>query len=376
MAHTSLLLMLLIGFAGSGFAATCSVLDHGGKADNKTDVGPAIISAYNNCVKGTTGSVLLVPAGLFLLNSNVALQGSSYTVQIDGTITVAFNTQLAGNMFAWTRCDSVTLKGSGKILGQGTLWRPNNDLSKYPSRPRLLRFENCNNCKISGITLNNSPMFHLTVIGNNNEISHMVVTADNIGETDAFDISGNNNYVHDVEVTNGDECVTVKTPTNGFRAENIVCHNTAGCNIGSFGNGANSAAVQNVYYRNVTMYNSEAGPQIKTYPNNLGYVRNITYDTFTLSNVAYPIALNLYWCPHTTCPSDTGTLTVSDITYKNIKGTEDGNSRPAVLLHCLPNHGCKNINFSSVTITASSGGATHDTITNACGTGRSTVPSC
>lgn len=76
-------------------------------------------------------------------------------------------------------------------------------------------------------------MFHLTVIGNNNVMHDITVTADiigkieqlyyrygikpdsntspfnnnnnNIGETDAFDISGNNNYVHDVEVTNGDE---------------------------------------------------------------------------------------------------------------------------------------------------------------------------
>jgi rhamnogalacturonan hydrolase len=61
-------------------------------------------------------------------------------------------------------------------------------------------------------------------------------------------MSGNNNYVHDVSVENGDECVTVKTPTDvcaglpfssvfsadplkGFVAENIECIYTAGCNI-------------------------------------------------------------------------------------------------------------------------------------------------
>jgi len=164
-------------------------------------------------------------------------------------------------------------------------------------------------------------------------------------------------------------------PTASGR-KNIICHNTAGCNIGSFGNGPTNAAVQNVYYKNVTMYNSEAGPQIKTYPNNLGYVRNVTYEDFTLTSVAYPIALNLYWCPHTTCPTASGTLTISDVTYKNIKGTESGNSRPAVLIDCLPNHPCKNIVFSSVSITASNGAATHDTIKNACGSGRSTLPTC
>jgi rhamnogalacturonan hydrolase len=34
------------------------------------------------------------------------------------------------------------------------------------------------------------------------------------------------------KVENGDECVTVKSPTNGFVARNITCYYTAGCNIG------------------------------------------------------------------------------------------------------------------------------------------------
>jgi len=273
-------------------------------------------------------------------------------------------------MIQWSDCSGITLVGSGKILGQGSFWRPNNE---YPSRPRLLRFQDCNNCKISGITLVNSPMFHLTVIGNNNQVNNIVVDADIIGETDAFDMSGNNNYVHDVEVTNGDECVTVKTPTDGFIAENIVCHYTAGCNIGSFGNAATEASVQNVYYRNVTMYNSDAGAQIKTYPNNLGFVKNVTYDTFTLSSIAYPIAINLFWCSN--CPPATGTLEISNIYFKNFKGTQLTNVRPAVLLDCLANYECKDITFDSVSITALNG-PTHDSITSACGTGRTSVPAC
>lgn len=352
------------------------MLDYGGKADGKTDIGPAIMDTYNKCVKGNSGAVLHVPSGNYLSDSHVTLGDSNYVVQIDGSITLNFNTALGGTIFQWNRATSVTLQGSGQINGQGNLWRPNNDLSKYPSRPRLVRFENCNKCKITGITLNNSPMFHITVIGDNNEMSHIKIVADNIGETDGFDVSGNNNYVHDVEVTNGDECVTVKNPTTNFRAENIVCHYTAGCNMGSFGNAATKAAIHGVYYKNVTMINSEAGPQIKTYPNNLGAVSNVTYEDFTLTNVAYPISINLYWCPHTTCPDDTGTLTISDVTFKNIKGTENGNSRPAVLLHCLPNHKCTNIKFESVSITASNGAATKDQIVNACGSGRSSVPAC
>lgn len=73
--------------------------------------------------------------------------------------------------------------------------------------------------------------------------------------------------------------------------------------------------------QNVTMYNSDAGAQIKTYPNNLGFVKNITYDNFVLSSIAYPVSINLFWCPGTTCPSASGSLSISNIQFLNFKGT-------------------------------------------------------
>lgn len=56
---------------------TCSVLDHGGVADGKTDVGPAITSAFNDC---KAGGVVVIPSGNFALGSWVGLGFSSYHV--------------------------------------------------------------------------------------------------------------------------------------------------------------------------------------------------------------------------------------------------------------------------------------------------------
>jgi rhamnogalacturonan hydrolase len=225
---------------------------------------------------------------------------------------------------------------------------------------------------MNGITMINSPMFHMTVIGNNNELYGLTVTADDIGETDGFDMSGNGNYVHDVTVTNGDECVTVKTPTSGFLAENIVCYNSAGCNIGSFGNGG-TAAVENVVYRNVAMYNSDAGAQIKTYPNNVGYVRNIYYYNFTLVDVAYPMAINLFWAS----AAATGTLTVTNVTFDTIRGTQNtAKSRPAVDIQCVTGYECTDITFINDAITTSTGIATYNTLSNVCGTGWPGLVAC
>lgn len=79
--------------------------------------------------------------------------------------------------------------------------------------------------EITGVTLYDAPMFHVTIIGGfniryipylplscnigNNNVAHdMAIIASHIGETDGFDMSGDNNYVHDVSVENGDECVS------------------------------------------------------------------------------------------------------------------------------------------------------------------------
>ncbi|KIJ52337.1 glycoside hydrolase family 28 protein, partial [Sphaerobolus stellatus SS14] len=292
------LLTLLHSTAGY---VTCNVLDYGAVADNSTDLAPALTSAWNNCVKAhatstATDTLLLVPAGNFLMKSTVTFDGAqNWNLHITGNIYLPFNPSLTGTMFTFQSCNNILLNGPGAIYGNGYRYRPGGNLTMYPSRPRLIRFQDCNNCEITSVTLYDSPMFHVTIIGNNNVAHNMAILATHIGETDGFDVSGNNNYVHDVTVENGDECVTVKTPTNGFRAENIQCRWTAGCNIGSYGSGTTGVSVQNVSYKNVTISNSDAGVELKSYPNCAGTVTNITYTDFTLSAAAYPIAINSFW---------------------------------------------------------------------------------
>ena len=50
----------------------------------------------------------------------------------------------------------------------------------------------------------------VTEQGENAEVYNLVLRGPFIGGIDGIDISGSNIWVHDVEVTNGDECVTVK----------------------------------------------------------------------------------------------------------------------------------------------------------------------
>jgi len=333
------------------------------------------MDAYNQCVVPNPKSTLLMPAGTYLLATPITLGGSDWTFQLDGQIVVAFDPKLGGTMLHFNRISNFEfVANGGSIDGQGRLWTVNGDWNHYTGRPRLMRCENSNNVKIHGVLLIDAPMFHLTVIGNNTEVYDITVKGANHGETDGIDISGWNNHVHHCHITNRDECVTVKTPTHGILVEDIFCDNSGGCNIGSFGSEGQHAEVENVHYRNVVFVSSEGGAGIKAFPGNTGYVRNVTFESMTLSHVIYPATVNTFWCPHQVCPPDTGDLQITGITFRNITGTNLGNTRDAMVFTCSPKNPCKGIVLDHVVITSDNGGAIHNTCSNAFGTGACLTP--
>jgi rhamnogalacturonan hydrolase len=63
----------------------------------------------------------------------------------------------------------------------------------------------------------------------------MIIRGGNEGGLDGIDLWGFDLWVHDVEVTNKDECVTVKSPANHILVENIYCNWSGGCAMGSLG---------------------------------------------------------------------------------------------------------------------------------------------
>jgi hypothetical protein len=81
-----------------------------------------------------------------------------------------------------------------------------------------------------------APAYHLTIdTCTNGEVYNMIIRGGNEGGLDGVDVWGTNVWVHDVEVTNKDECVTVKSPASHMLIENIYCNWSGGCAIGSLG---------------------------------------------------------------------------------------------------------------------------------------------
>jgi rhamnogalacturonan hydrolase len=86
---------------------TCSVLSYGAVADNSTDLGPALTKAWNSCVipQATTVAtdvLLYVPAGNYLLKTNVVFNGAkNWNLHIAGNIYLPYIPTLTGTMLTF-----------------------------------------------------------------------------------------------------------------------------------------------------------------------------------------------------------------------------------------------------------------------------------
>jgi rhamnogalacturonan hydrolase len=117
--------------------------------------------------------------------------------------------------------------------------------------PRLLRLQSVTDFSVHDIALVDcklpehhplptnrfiAPAFHFTMdTCINGEVYNMIIRGGNEGGLDGVDVWGTNIWVHDVEVTNKDECVTVKSPASHMLIEDIYCNWSGGCAIGSLG---------------------------------------------------------------------------------------------------------------------------------------------
>ncbi|GMG21110.1 unnamed protein product [Ambrosiozyma monospora] len=280
----------------------CDITKYGAVAGNKTDISTAITNAFNECVLKTSGSTLRIPEGNWLLTKPVVLNGGTkWAFQIQGLITCAYSTS------AWsasTYNTAIVIKnandfemysdnGLGAIQGNGYVYRINSGEQHDQGWMRLVRIVTSTNVSVHDLILVDSPMYFLVVyLCSNVEVYYITIRGGNTGMTDGIDISGYNYFVHDVEVTNKDECVCVKSPSTNAEISNIYCSSSGGVSIGSLQSGAN---VTNIKISDVYNYNTNSLMFIKTKPGGSGFVKNCEFSNFYGYDCAFGIDIDQYW---------------------------------------------------------------------------------
>ncbi|EJD02519.1 rhamnogalacturonan-hydrolase [Fomitiporia mediterranea MF3/22] len=317
-------------------ATMCNVLDYGGEIGSD-DIGPAIGKAFSDCVLQKSGSTLYVPEGNYSMQTWQNLSGGTkWAFQMDGIITRTSTT--TGNMIAITDADDFEFFSSnsaGAIQGLGYQCRN--------AGPRLIRIVTSTNFSVHDVILVDSPEFHLVIQeGSNGEIYNLAIRGADIGGSDGVDVWGTNHWIHDVEVTNRDECVTVKSPSTNILVEQIWCNQSGGSAIGSLGA---DTTIENILYRNVYTNGGNQIFLIKSWGGS-GYLKNVYLQNFLSLNTAYGLDIDQYWSGQSQADGDG--VQLSNITFD--AGIVDGVERPPIQFICSNSVPCYDMTLEDVAL--------------------------
>ncbi|KAF4534067.1 Glycoside hydrolase family 28 [Lasiodiplodia theobromae] len=325
---------------------TCDVTDYGAKADKTTDLGAALASAHADC---KSGGLIVIPEGDYAISTWVKLAGgSAWALQIDGTI---YRTGTdGGNMvFIEHTSDVEVFSSTGKGAFQGNGYEFHKDGSI--SGPRILRFYDTTDFSVHDLALVDSPSFHFSIdTCKNGEIYNLAIRGGDHGGLDGIDVWSDNMWIHDVMVTNKDECVTVKSPAHNVLVENIYCNWSGGCAFGSL---AEDTDISDITYRNVYTVNSNQMMMIKSYGGS-GTVSNVVFDNFIGRGNAYSLDIDQYWASMSEASGDG--VQLNNLTFSNWKGTcANGAQRGPIKVACADGAPCTDITITDFAMWTESG---------------------
>jgi len=387
--------MILLLFSIVSFLCSCRILDiadFGAKhSDNSPKTAVLNAEAISNALQSAKAGDTIVISNktYWSVGGIIASDVQNITFQIDGTLRALANktawpTDEKGEFFNFMVIEggdrlTITSSGVGVINGEGKYWwdREVLNLLDGKTRPLLINIKDVSNLLVEKIHLINSPRFNLDIQnGTHVEVRYVEVlverslsrpyrgknvvwepTADTKLEdmilqpedlnTDGFDLSGSDIYVHDCRIENDDDSIAIKPCHKGKClkdcTQDILLERLTligfGASIGSIPPNQNVACVRNITFRNIDMPDTGKGIYIKSNPscelNKTSIIEDILYEDVNISNArwwAIWIGPQQQHEPHSslsgkcaldypiskTCPTQ-GCVTFNNITLRNVK---------------------------------------------------------
>lgn len=322
--------------------ATFKVEAYGAVGDGKTPSTHALQKAIDACSAAGGGTVLLTK-GRFLTgplklasNLNLRLDDGATLLISDNTADYKLKKGGFENCIVADQCHDIAITGSGTIDGQGEFWWKHYVKSKAAPaeeptpahRPYMVVLNECKRVRVEGVTLTNSPSFHLVpalcqdvVIEN----VHFLAPA-KAPNTDALDPSGRNFLITRCTFDVGDDCIAVKASGNiepGHPScENITVTDCTflhghGMSIG----GQTRGGLRHMVVRDCTFNGTDAGIRMKAGRGAGGLVEDVVYRNLTMDHVKVPIFITSYYPIIPSIPEDDPAEPVGEKTpvWRNIR---------------------------------------------------------
>ncbi|KAG8634136.1 hypothetical protein MANES_17G015151v8 [Manihot esculenta] len=332
-------LVLLFAFTSGAQPNTFDVTKYGAKEGS--DITKALLSARKGACGAAGSGKVVIPKGKYSLGV-VDLLGpckGAMHLQVEGTLVApAKASQHRKNSWVTLRyLDRLTVSGGGAFDGQGEIaW-----------------FDFVTNSIVEDMTSTDSKQFHVNLLGSKNLTfqrfsvkapGHSLNTDGiHIGQSEEINIINSN-------IITGDDCISIGRGSRQVRITNVRCGHGHGISIGSLGKYEKEEPVSGIYVKNCTIYDTDNGMRIKTWPALYGgSVSNIHFKDIVMHNVSNPIIIDQMYCPHNECnrkmPSK---VKISDVIFKNIRGSS--RTPTAVQLTCSSSVPCKNVELSNVNL--------------------------
>ncbi|GLJ10101.1 hypothetical protein SUGI_0122170 [Cryptomeria japonica] len=355
-----------------------NVEDFGALGDGNQDNTQEFAAAWNAaCI--SYSATMVVPSDKTFLVNNIVFKGPcvpGFTFQIDGTILAHRNPERWNNTYMWLafqQLQNFTLTGVGSINGQGDLWWQDCNAVQF--------FRNCN-VTVSGLTIKNSPLAHLTFDDCENIKVHdiKISSPGDSRNTDGIDVGSSKNFaITDSIIVAGDDCIAFGNGCSEMLVRNLTCGPGHGISIGSLGKYNSAANVSNITVEGAKLTGTMNGARIKTWQGGSGTVSNIKFKNIEMVYVSNPIIIDQYYCASSTpmyCTNQTSAVQISNVRFENIYGISL--TPAAVKFACSDTVACTDIILSNIYLKLESHDEAYSFCENAYGQIRENVdpPSC
>ncbi|CZR61716.1 related to polygalacturonase 1 precursor [Phialocephala subalpina] len=353
--------------------AICTPTSGGSPA---TDDTPAIAAAIQSC--GAGGTIVIPPGRTYYFNTQLAFAGcANCDFQLEGTLKFTSSTSYwNGKKYmiyiqAITKARFRSLTGTGLIDGNGQDSYDFFATDNTYKRPTGMRISGSTGVTVSGFKVKNTPSGWLSVEGgsvdtsiSNIGFSAVSKSSNRAKNTDGYDI-GKSTYttLSNLAVNNDDDCVAFKPGANYVSIDTISCNGSHGISVGSLGGTLGQTdSVTNIYVKNAAMSNSAKSAGIKIWPGQYGsaIVRNVTWDTVTVDNDGYTAEIQQCCgvsASSSDCLGNPSPASITDVYFKNFKGTTSTKYEPVVANLNCPGSGTCDIYFSNFAVNPPTGTA-------------------
>eukprot|EP00257_Ricinus_communis_P027177 XP_025014591.1 exopolygalacturonase-like [Ricinus communis] len=339
-----------------------NVRKYGAKADGKSDISKALLSAWKDACATMGSNKIVIPKGVYFL-SEADIKGpckGAIRFQVRGTIKAPIDPSAHSKADSWiifSYIDQFILNGGGTFDRQGEIaWKNNNCAQnlKCNSLPISLRFNFITNSIVQDIASIQSKNFHVNILGCKDlTFQNFTITAPTTSaNTDGIHIGRSNRInITDSNISTSDDCISLGDGSQQICVTNVRCRPGHGISVGSLGKFKNEEPVSGFFVKNCTISNTTNRVRIKTWPGSYsGIVSDMHFEDIKMENMWNPIIIDQLYCPWNQCnPKIPSKVKISNISFKNIKGSSA--TVIAVQLNCSSSVPCEKVELADINLT-------------------------